>query len=377
VPEYLDGHYNLANALAQINQLEDSVIGFRRSLCLMPSHQGSLVNMAASCLLLRQLGDIRHMFDRALRLHPTDDNCTLNQALFQLAQGDFVNGWQNYEHRQSALDLRGHAPIWDGRDLGDGTLLIRFEQGIGDTLQFVRFARLAQERTKNVVVQVQKSIIALIARAYPELSVLGSDEPVPYHDAIIALMSLPRLFGINADNIPCPEPYLSADPARVTFWANELRSSPRLRIGIAWSGNPDLKNDHLRSTQLMQWQGLLGLEDIEFHVLQFPVREADRPHLGLFQNLVAHPAERMGFDDTAALIMNMDLIITIDTSIAHLAAALGQPTWILLAYMCDWRWMLERDDTPWYQSVRLFRQHADRSWQTVMSDIRQALIAFP
>jgi hypothetical protein len=150
-----------------------------------------------------------------------------------------------------------------------------------------------------------------------------------------------------------------------------------MRIGIAWSGNPDLKNDHLRSTQLVQWRDLLGIEHIEFHVLQFPVREADRPHLGTYKNLIVHPAERMGFDDTAALMMHMDLIITIDTSIAHLASALGRPTWILLAYMCDWRWMLGRRDTPWYHSARLFRQHADRSWQTVMGDIRQTLAAFP
>ena len=375
VPNYLDGHYNLANALAQLGRFEDSIISFQRGLCLVPAHQQSLVNMAASFHLLCRHRDIGQAFNRALRLDPDDHNCAVNLSFCQLSLGDFENGWENYERRQSALDLRGGLPVWDGSDLGSDVLLIRFEQGIGDTLQFIRFARFAKLRTKNIIVQVQKSVKALIARAYPELIVLGSDDPAPKHEAIIAMMSLPRLFGINARNIPDPKHYLFADPSRVDFWSGKLSSTPRMRIGIAWSGNPDLKNDHLRSTQLLQWQDLLGMDDIEFHVLQFPIRDSDRQHLSRFKNLIVHPPELMGFDDTAALIMHMDLIITIDTSIAHLAAALGRQTWILLAYMCDWRWMLERPDTPWYESARLFRQHDDRSWQTVMSDIRQALLA--
>jgi hypothetical protein len=259
-------------------------------------------------------------------------------------------------------------PHWLGaEDLSGRTILIYAEQGIGDTIQFVRYLPLLRAR---VVLRAQTPLHALL-RPLAD-SVIGRDDPLPEFDFHCPLMSLPLAFGTDLASIPADIPYIFADPALVVRWRNRLGAPRRHRVGIAFSGNPDHATDALRSIPAAEFSPILRYRDIDFHVLQTEIRPADAAVLRNFPHVHIHADALRDFSDTAALISLMDLVITVDTSVAHLAGAMGKPVWILLQYNADFRWLQNRDDTPWYPTARLFRQPAMRRWTPAIDAVAAA-----
>jgi hypothetical protein len=250
-------------------------------------------------------------------------------------------------------------------------MLVYAEQGVGDTIQFARYLPLLRSRGARVVLQAQTPLLTLL-RPLAD-SVIGRDEALPEFDFHCPLMSLPLGFGTELASIPADIPYVRADPALVARWRRRLGARGRRRVGIAFSGNPDHMMDALRSIPASDFSPVLRCEGVDFHVLQTEIRDADAAVLPRYPHVHIHAEALRDFADTAALISLMDLVISVDTSVAHLAGAIGRPLWILLQYSADFRWMQQRNDTPWYPTARLFRQPAMRQWHQVIDAVAAAL----
>ncbi|MDP3761247.1 MAG: tetratricopeptide repeat protein [Ramlibacter sp.] len=349
--------------------------------------------LAATLLSLGRHGDALAIYEEAFALHPEHAHLRWDEALCRLLTGDFDKGWKRHEWRlrsatYSVVDAatRSTAPRWDASaSLAGRRILVHAEQGLGDAIQFVRYVPLLLERGADVLVQVPQVLVRLMrglvtpSPAGGKFTVIGSDDDVPLHDLRCSLLSLPAAFGTAADSIPADVPYLAADAALRESWrarllAQEEPGRPRrLRAGLVWSGNPRHHNDHNRSIPLAQLAKALPTS-IDWIALQPSASEADRRSMTQVPGLRDLGAALGDFADTAALIENLDLVVTVDTSVAHLAGALGRPVWVLLPHNPDWRWLLGRDDSPWYPTCRLFRQDAPGRWDDAIGRLRQALL---
>jgi hypothetical protein len=262
--------------------------------------------------------------------------------------------------------------IWRGKqEIAGRTMLVYAEQGIGDTIQFVRYVPLLQARGARVVLRAQAPLLPLVQPLAG--SAIDMDARLPAYDLHCPLLSLPLAFDTRLATIPAAVPYLSADPERTARWRQRLGARRRRRVGIAFSGNPQHGLDALRSIPAAYFTSALRQEGIEFHLLQRQIRPADATALAEFAHLQTHTEELHDFADTAALISLMDLVISVDTSVAHLAGAMAKPVWIMLQFDADFRWMRDRSDSPWYPTARLFRQAAMREWQPVIDAVSTAL----
>lgn len=320
--------------------------------------------------------EARVCYEKALAKNPTGNDENWAYALLHLAEGDFLTGWRLYEWRWQREEGKHYLESWPRapRWLGDWsiqgkTVLVLCEQGMGDTLQFCRLAPRLVELGATVKLHVQKALAPLLARSFPEVEVIANTEGVGGFDFFVPLLSLPLALKLTVNTIPC-RPYLKAEPILIKRWLKRLGAKLRPRIGLAWSGNPNPKSDHKRTIPLADLAPILN-RDADFYVLQKDVRETD--DLTAFPNLRYLPEALDGFDQTAALAMCMDRIITIDTSIAHLTGALGLETWMLTPYHACWRWLLERDDSPWYPSLTLFRQPTPGAWGPVIERVAERL----
>ena len=284
-----------------------------------------------------------------------------NLALALLATGDFERGWQEHEWRWRANvigpEQSFRQPLWLGaEDLTGKTILLHNEQGLGDALQFVRYAPQVRQRGARVVLRVQRPLLSLMAGLAGADHVIAEGDALPEFDYHCPLLSLPLAFGTHLQNIPAGIPYLHPAADRLAKWQSILGERTAPRIGLAWSGNPAHKNDRNRSIALKQLLPLLSVPGVRFVSLQRDLREDDAAVLGNLPALVSIGAQLDDFADTAAAISLLDLVITVDTAVAHLAGALGKPVWVLLPFAPDWRWLLKREDSPWYPTARLFRQ---------------------
>jgi hypothetical protein len=284
-----------------------------------------------------------------------------------LSEGNLERGWAEFEWRWRSAQMEAPryagAPRWTGEALGDRRLLVWAEQGLGDTLQFVRYATLLARHGVDVVLEVQPELERLVRHSLPEVEVIGRGLQSPRFDVHAPLMSLPYLLGTRLDTIPAELPYLYAEEAAVWLGPRDGRH----RVGLVWAGNRHHTNDGRRSLDPNLLASLDGLGDIQWFSLQPGTTTS--PQL----DLVDWTADLTDFADTAALLMQLDLVVTVDTSIAHLAGALGRPVWILLPYAADWRWLVERSDSPWYPSARLYRQPAPGDWPSVVERVRADL----
>jgi tetratricopeptide (TPR) repeat protein len=325
-----------------------------------------------------RLEEAHACFARALELRPDYADAHWNRALLWLLQGDFEKGLPEYEWRWQLKDFRRRAhsqPLWNGAPLGEQTLLLYAEQGLGDTVQFIRYAALARRHCGRIVVQCQPPLARLLA-GYPGVDQLVPEGvPLPPFDAHAPLLSLPRLLGTTLDTIPANIPYLHADPGLVALWRDELASGAGFKVGIAWQGSTKYRADRWRSMPLAQFEPLARVPGVRLFSLQKgfgreQVHGAGFPVTDLGGRLdEAHGA----FMDTAAVLKNLDLVITSDTVIAHLAGALGVPVWVAVPFLPDWRWLLEREDSPWYPTMRLFRQAQPGRWDEVFQLLAEAL----
>ena len=307
---------------------------------------------------------------RALALNPDDPEAHCNLALTLLTTGDLARAWPHWEYRWHGL-AGGRppfpGPVWDGREIADGVLYLHAEQGMGDTIQFCRYAPLAAGRAR-VVLAVQRKLLRLVRSLPMRAEIIADGDPIPDFVAQAPLMSLPGAFATSAATIPADIPYLSADPVMAASWARRLAGLPGRRVGLVWAGNPDFPFDTARSIPVAMLDSLNTVADVSFVSLQ--VGAGPCPRL----QLTDWTAELDDFADTAALIAALDLVIGVDTAVVHLAGALGRPVWLLNRYAGDWRWGTAGEGCAWYRTLRQFRQPAPGDWATVVAAVTAALI---
>lgn len=332
---------------------------------------------------LRELGRHREAleaYEQALAIDPELAPAHFSRAFVLLLQGDYAAGWRDYDWRWrlpafNAPMRRFAQPVWDGRALlPSGTVLLHAEQGLGDTLQFVRYASLAAERCARVVLECQRELASLMRGVPGVAEVVVRGDPPPPFDAHAPLMSLPSVFATTLESIPWRGAYVRADPARAAQWdLGAHAGGARLKVGLVWAGRPQQWDDRKRSLALAQLAPLGAAEGVAFFSLQIgeAASQAKTPPAGM--RLVDLTSRIQDFEDTAALVSRLDLVVTIDTSVAHLAGAMGTPVWVLVAHAPDWRYHLGRDDMPWYPSMRLFRQQRDGDWASAIERVAEAL----
>lgn len=378
-----------ANALLALGRLGEAAAVLQCVIELVPESARAHVNLA-SCLSARgDLDDAIGWLEKAVALDPTyrDAHETLasfhlSRAMAWLRDGRFEEGWPELEWRWKTKDYQrlsgGFAgPMWDGSDLRGGTILLHGEQGLGDAIQFVRYAPMVKARGGRVFLGCHRPLARLFRRlADVERLIVQGDEPFPVTDARAPLMSLPRLFGTTLATIPAPVPYLSADPVDVAAWRDRLAEYTGRKVGLVWAGNPQHAFDALRSIPVECLQPLADVPDTVFFNLQFGDAAPAFARLA-GKNFVDLSADLGDLLNTAAIMMNLDAIVSIDTSAAHLAGALGRPAWTLLSTAADWRWLKDRDDSPWYPTMRLFRQSTPGDWADVIARVRAELTAIP
>jgi tetratricopeptide (TPR) repeat protein len=378
-PDCAETHYNRGNALKGLCRFEEAAASYERALVLRPYYPEALNNCGVTLHQLKRFNEALSQYQRAQSLLPDSSDAHYNESLCRLLIGDFESGWQKYEWRwrtaQMESDRRAFdQPLWLGAsDIAGKTILLHSEQGFGDTIQFCRYVPLVATRGARVILEVQDPLRELAATLAAPVEVVSRGHPLPDFDLHCPLLSLPLAFSTRLATIPSATPYLSADPQAVVDWGRRLGSPGRCGIGLAWSGRPAHTNDHNRSIPLKSMLPLLNGIDATFVSLQRDLRPADADLLRERSDVLHFGNDLKNFSDTAALIANLDLIIAVDTSVAHLAGALAKPVWLLLPYIPDWRWLLDRDDTPWYPTVRLFRQDETRRWEPVVTRVQACL----
>ena len=363
---------NCGNVLQALGRFEEAIAAYRQSLAQCPDDPDILNNLGHALDAAGQGAEAIASFQRAQALRPQFAAALCNEGVARLRQGEFVAGWRLFEWRHRALDARlvreYRQPLWLGAEsLAGKTLLIHHEQGLGDTIQMLRYVPELAARGARVVIEVPAALAGLARTVPGEPLVVAEGSPLPPFDLQCPMMSLPLACGTTLDSIPARMPYLAATADARAAWAARLGPATGRRIGLVWSGSPGHQNDRLRSIPLARFAALLELPG-EFHSLQREYREADRallPGLGLRD----WSAQLASFVETAALISQLDLVITVDTAVAHLAGALGKPVWLLLPSPADYRWMQKRSDSPWYPGMRLFRQPRTGDWATVLDEV--------
>jgi hypothetical protein len=339
-----------------------------------PDYAEALSNCGMTLRELKRFDEALASYDHALALRPDYAEVHCDKSLLQLLTGDLNSGWQEYEWRWKNKSLgllkRDFAqPRWlGGNGIKGKTILLHSDQGFGDTIQFCRYVSLVSARGVRVLLEVQPPLQGLMASFTDVAQVISAKDKLPHFDLHCPLSSLPLAFGTRIESIPANVPYLTAPSESVSSWNFTPASRGNLRIGLAWSGRPEHGNDTNRSIPL---RSLLQLLDVKagFVSLQKDVRPDDATVLKYRSDLVRFGDELKTFSDTAAVISKLDLVISVDTSVAHLAGALAKPVWILLPFVPDWRWLLDREDSPWYPTARLFRQTNPGDWSGVVSRV--------
>lgn len=376
-PEGAEIHANLGEMLLAMRRPAAAVPVLERALLLNPALTSARSDLVICLCSLNRYPEAIEHYRTAYRLEPRNASARYLEALALLAMGDFSNGWRKHEVRWYAelgADRRGlfDGPSWLGEPGIEGrTILLHAEQGLGDTIQFVRYAPLVAERGAHVRLLVPATLAPLLASLPGIADVVPFGDPIPAFDAHCSLMSLPRAFRTEIATIPTRIPYLRAPADRITDWTARLGPKDgRRRIALAWSGSTSAWN---RSLPLAALAPLLSRPDCQFHVAQTEIAEQDRAAMRDWPGLVDHSGALRDFADTAALLSCMDLVISVDTSLAHLAGAVGCPVWTMLPLGADYRWMTDRTDSPWYPTMRLFRQPAFDDWAGVLTAVGAAL----
>ena len=379
-PGNIETRNNIGDALQSLGRYEEALPWFDRALELRPRYPIALINKAASLTALRRFDEAIAVYHHVDAIDPGNAEAAWNLSLVQLLTGDFEAGWTGREARWNRKTRQADQPklskvMWLGQEALEGkTILVHADEGLGDTIQFVRYVPMMAERGARVILAVQAPAQALLSD-FPGVSecIPMSSPTLPPYDMHCPICSLPLAFGTRLDTIPSEIAYLPAPAdSRVQAWKDRLGPHQKLRVGLVWSGNPEHANDRNRSIPLSMFSRLLDVDAI-FVSLQKDPRAGDQAVLRERTEIVDLTAGLTDFVETAALISCLDLVITVDTSVAHLAAALGRPTWILLPNVPDYRWLLDRDDSPWYPTVRLFRQTETREYETVLDRVRNEL----
>ncbi len=375
-PNDVGSRNNLAHALLSLHRPHDALAVIDEALDRDPHHSGAINNLGGALLALDRLDEAAETFGRVPETADEYPQAQFGRGLALLGLGRFAEGWAAYEARWRDPRFRdGKAdppvPRWEGENLNGRRILLHAEQGLGDTIQFCRYAPMVAARGGDVVLQVQPSLTALLAPLAP--TVLADTDAAPGIELHCPLLSLPMVFGTDVATIPASVPYLTADATRVRRFGYLRPAGGRRRIGVAFSGSRSHTDDNIRSIPAETVLPPLVAAGAMVHVVQTELYKADIETIMRLDNVDAHGPDLANFADTAALLSLMDLVISVDTSIAHLAGAMGLPTWVLLQQASDFRWMRIRIDSPWYPTMRLFRQKTAGDWISVMRDVIAAL----
>ncbi len=373
-PTFVDGHVIRGRVLEKLGRYEEAIASFGKALARNPTRADVYNHRGNVFTRLKRFDEALADCDRVIALEPTHADAHWNKALIKLLKGDFEEGLPLYEWRWERAAYRKRAsifakPLWIGQPLAGKTLLIHGEQGFGDFIQMCRYVPMVNAR--KVVLEAPKELSALFATLKGRQVLVEQGKPLPEFDLHCPVMSLPLVFQTTLASIPAEVPYLFADPEKKAVTERKLGAKTKPRVGLCWSGSRAHADDKSRSIALSQLAPVLELP-FEFHALQSEIRAEDRAAFS-DSPLRSHASELKDFSDTAALIAAMDLVVTVDTAVAHLAGALGKPVWILLPFTPDWRWLLDREDSPWYPSARLFRQPAMGDWESVVAEICRQL----
>ena len=413
-PAHAETYFKRGNALKNVGELELAICSYNQAIERSPGHAHAYCNRGTAqqelgsgeaalssydqAIALDRMDAKAHYnralllqdrfcwlealasYDRAIEIDPSFADAQYNRALTLLFLGDFPRGWKAYEwrwknaRRLSIAEPRNFKePLWLGENSISGKrLLIYGEAGYGDTLQFCRYARLCAELGATVILEVQASLFVLLTGIEGVSKLIACGQNLPPFDYQCPLMSLPLAFNTTVQTLPAAPAYLHSDEAITAQWRARLGQRSRPRIGLAWSGNPQNSIDRRRSIRLADWQPHLPSE-YQYFCLQTSVREEDQETLDSSPGIFSYDKEMLDFANTAALCSCLDLVISVDTSIAHLSGALGQRTWLLLPHTPDWRWMLDRTDSPWYPSMTLYRQRVADDWNEVFDRVAAAL----
>lgn len=376
-PANAEHHYNLGTALVGADRLEEAAASFAEAIALQPAHAGARNNLGVALKALGRLAEAEATFRQAVGLMPQDAQMHYNLSQVLLQRGQFQAGWREHEARFAANIAQARhqdLPAWRGEAADGKTILVWAEQGLGDSIQFCRYLPMLAERGAKVVFEVQAPLVRLMAALPAGITVVARDQPRPPADLQVALMSLPGLLGTDSvEAIPAAIPYLAADPAAIAAWAERLgpKTAAR-RIGLVWAGSPTHKDDRNRSLPLAVMSRLVAASAVEWISLQLgPAAEAWTEAGG--QGLPSPLPAQADFADTAAIMANLDAVVAVDTAALHLAGAMGRPAFGLLPLAADWRWLVDRADSPWYPTLRLLRQDSRGDWNGVLARLAAAL----
>jgi tetratricopeptide (TPR) repeat protein len=374
---------NRGSALSEIGRLEEAIASYEQALALDPKLPEVVINKGHVLADMHQFEAALACYAQAAGMEGRRAEAGFAASLVRLRLGQFEAGWREYEWRWKQTSWAGRArdfsaPLWRGQESPAGkTILLHGEQGFGDTLQFVRYARLLAARGATVLLEVQPPLKSLLSGSAGIAQTFARGEPLPRFDLHCPLMSLPLACGTTLDTIPAEVPYVRAAAHRVAHWRVRLGEPRSRRVGIVWAGSAVHKNNHNRSIAFDRFQSLLSVPDIEFVSLQGELGAAEAASLARHTNVVALGEELRDFADTAAVVSLLDLVVSADTALVHLAGALGAPVWVLVPFAPDFRWLLARPDSPWYPSARLFRQPRFGDWESVLARVKGDLEALP
>jgi len=376
-PDHALAYVNIGIILFELKQYKSALSCLNHAITLNPKIATSYVTRGMIAARMGNNALAAKDYDIAFALGGTDPQISFNAAMVYLAQGDYTKGWQLYDARwhikKSALsqDKRHYTqPQWQGDvSLVGKTIYLFCEQGFGDTLQFCRYIPMVAVLADNVIVEVQPALHSLITQQFGHLAQINKEQdPLPEFDLHCPLMSLPLAFKTQLDSIPFAAGYLTSDPSKQALWQQRLGAKNKPRIGLVWTGNQTHANDFHRSIEPNLLEQILS-DDFQFICLQKMIRAADATWITAHPQVMCFCNDLHDFSDTAALCNEMDLVISVDTSVAHLAAAMGKPTWLLLSFTSEWRWMEERHDNAWYDSIRIYRQPKHDAWQEVTNQL--------
>ena len=371
-PNLAEAWLNLGNSWYCKGNIPAAISHYRQAIHINPNY--AEVHRQLGYVLMEQgrIAESIVSYYKCLQVNPQEVYAHAGLAWALLTQGNLKQGFTEYEWRLQTEELSRRTftqPAWDGSFLNGETLLLHAEQGFGDSIQMLRYLPWIQEKGANIILECRQPLHRLFALVPGLETIVAPGEEIPEHDRHISLMSIPHLRQTGITTIPTPLTLeLPPLPEHQTLPATPSKT----KVGIVWQGHPEHKQNHRRSCPLSELSAIFDTPNAEFYSLQKDVEESDRNLLET-HNIHPFPDNCQDFLDTAQIIRQLDLVVTIDTAVAHLAATLGKPTWVLLHFSCDWRWMLVRLDSPWYPSIRLFRQSQPQDWSTVIAQVKQAL----
>lgn len=374
-PQFGSAMLNMGTVLEDRGEYVKALEWFMRALKHGSGRADTLMNIGDALCCLGRWDEGRTALEQAVAAAPENALAHWNLSLAYLVQGDLARGFAENEwrlrHRSSDAG-RFTQPMWKGEELNGRSILLHMEQGFGDAVQFVRYAPMVAGRGGKVLVDVQPHLVDLMRSVEGVHQVIPRGQDLPPFDVHAPLMSLGQIFGTTLATIPAKVPYLHAPPERVEAWRAKIPAEPGVRkIGLVWAGNPTHRNDRNRSIPLSELSPLAGVPNVKWYSLQFgPAAGQARPP-GLELTVLTNEAR--DFSDTAAMMMHLDLVITVDTAAAHVAGALGRPVWILVPAVPDWRWLLNRSDSPWYPTAKVFRQSQPAGWSEVIARVAKEL----